>query len=369
MVNGQRYRQTLETGDKREAVQRERDLITRAKEGKLATGTTAEFSCLIFCQALDRYLEERAVTSQAETQEKGHPFDPRKSWEGYLTERLRSFFAGKRLNQITADDIRSYQADRLKQGKHPNTVNHEVKALLRILKRAKLVSRLRDDVRLLPVKRELRTMLTAAEKQHLFETASTNPHWQTAYCAALPTANASMRPKELKRLLWSDLDPFNRIVTVRRSKTEAGSRVIPLNEEAWSAIAALKQRADAVGTYAPEYYVFYRQWPKDDPTRPTGGWRKAWRNLRKAAGMPNFRFYDLRRQFVTELLEAGVPEGVIRELAGPIDPEMTRHYSHPRLAARRAAVEVLGTVKTSAFEGGYVTNIVTKELPPHVKAT
>ena len=100
-----------------------------------------------------------------------------------------------------------------------------------------------------------------------------------------------------------------------------------------------------------------------------GGWRKAWQNLRKAAGIPNFRFYDLRHLFVTELCEAGVPESVIRELAGHIDPAMTRHYSHPRMAARRAAVETLGTVKPQAFEGGYVTNYVTKELPPHVEAT
>jgi len=39
------------------------------------------------------------------------------------------------------------------------------------------------------------------------------------------------------------------------------------------------------------------------------------------------------------------------------------------MAARRAAVETLGTVKPAAFEGGYVTNHVTKQLPPHVEAT
>jgi len=332
---------------------------------------TAEFSRLPFDLAADRYLVELAVQRPDSLRKsaKKPGGDPRKNWEGDLMERLRPFFAGRRLNQITADDIRAYQAERLGKGKHLNTANHEVRALLRLLKRAKLASRLRDDVRLLPLKRAVRTMLTPAEKQHLFATASSNPHWQTAYCAALLTANVSMRPKELKRLIWSDVDPFGRTVTVRQSKTEAGSRVIPLNEEAWSSIAALKQRADALDTYAPQHYVFYRQWPKDDPIRPMGGWRKAWRNLRKAAGMPNFRFYDLRHLFMTELCEAGVPESVIRELAGHIDPAMTRHYSHPRMAARRAAVETLGTVKPAAFEGGYVTNHVTKELPPHVEAT
>ncbi len=45
---------------------------------------------------------------------------------------------------------------------------------------------------------------------------------------------------------------------------------------------------------------------------------------------------------------------------------LTRHYSHPWLAARRAAVEALATVKTGQFQGGYVTNHVTKALPEAV---
>jgi len=180
----------------------------------------------------------------------------------------------------------------------------------------------------------------------------------------------------LRRLLWSDLDAFNRLVTVRRSKTDAGTRVIPLNDLAWSAFAAMKKRADSLGTYAPEHYVFHREWPAIDAKRPMSGWRTAWRSLRESAArgepengiepMPRlakFRYYDLRHQCITEMLECGVPEGVIREVAGHIDPAMTRHYSHPRIAARRAAVEALATVQSGDVRGGYVTNHVTKGLP------
>ncbi|PYU89908.1 MAG: hypothetical protein DMG25_18055, partial [Acidobacteria bacterium] len=147
-------------------------------------------------------------------------------------------------------------------------------------------------------------------------------------------------------------------------------------------IAAMKQRADALGTYAPENYIFHREWPKDDPARPMSGWRSAWRSLRQAAAkgdpekgleaiprLAKLRFYDLRHQFVTELCEAGIPESVIRELAGHVDPQMMRIYSHPRVAARRLAVEALGTVKTGQLEGGYVTNRVTKLLPAETEAS
>jgi integrase len=364
-VNGERHRQTLETGDKREAIQKERDLMAQAREGKLASGVTAEFSRLPFSVAAERYLEERSVTAiQATVKQETSHF-----------KSIGDFVGAKRLNQISADDVRQYQAHRLALGRHPNTVNHEVKALLRLLRRAKLASRLRDDVRLLSVKREPRKMLTPAEKLRVFETAASKPEWDVAYSAALLTANASLRPCEIRRLKWADLDPFGRLITVRLSKTDAGTRVLPLNDEAWSAVCALKKRADAFGFYEPEHFMLPRMRPFVDGTKPmgAGGWRSAWRSLRKAAGMPKLRFYDLRHQFVTELCEAGVAEAIIRELAGHIDPEMTRHYSHPRIAARRAAVGLLGVVRPAAqtgqLEGGYGTNHVTKQLPPLTEAS
>lgn len=68
--------------------------------------------------------------------------------------------------------------------------------------------------------------------------------------------------------------------------------------------------------------------------------------------MQKIRFYDLRHQAATEMLEAGMPEGVVREIAGHVDPAMTRYYSDPRLAARRLAVEALNRAKPAAVVVG-----------------
>jgi integrase len=102
-----------------------------------------------------------------------------------------------------------------------------------------------------------------------------------------------------------------------------------------------------LGMYAPEHYIFHRQWPKADPTLPMSGWRSAWRSLRLAAEMPTVRYYDLRHQFVTELMQEGVPESIIAGLAGHFDSRMSRDYSRPRMAARRAAVESSKQAKSS----------------------
>ncbi len=316
-------------------------------EGKLRA-TSSHLGPLGFEAACEAFLAER----RTEIQDVQH--------ERQLSKPLRRYFGTRKLKDVAAVDVRAYQAFRLAAGKHPATINHEVKFLFRMLRRAKLLHAVRDDVKLLRIPKAPWQMLTAEQKYHIFQTASQRPEWQRAYCAALVTSNTSLRPVELKRLLWPDVDQKAMTVTVRKSKTDAGSRIIPLNEEALAAINALKTAAIATGAYGSDCFVFHRLWPKPDPRQPMGkgGWRSAWRSLRKAAGLPKLRFYDLRHQFVTELAENGVPEMVIRELAGHVDPAMTRWYAHPRMEARRAAVEKL----SRPGEGGgptYVTNHVT----------
>ena len=161
MVNGVRFRKSLETADRRQAVQLERDLITQAKEGKLS-GRTVDLARVLLPAAFDRYLnlKERELEIT----------NARHEWD--CSKPLRTFFQGKRLNQITDDDVRAYQAHRIGQGKKPKTVNLEVGLLLHLLKRARLRYRLIDDVRMLTVVREPREMLTQEQKQRLFETAA-----------------------------------------------------------------------------------------------------------------------------------------------------------------------------------------------------
>ena len=80
-----------------------------------------------------------------------------------------------------------------------------------------------------------------------------------------------------------------------------------------------------------------------DPAKPQKTWRTAWRALTQAAGLRGFRFHDLRHQAITELAEAGAPDSVIQSLAGHLSKWLMDHYSHVRMAAKRAALEKLGS--------------------------
>jgi integrase len=137
-------------------------------------------------------------------------------------------------------------------------------------------------------------------------------------------------------------DLFTRVVSIKRSKTDAGHRTIPLNSDATAALARLWERAQALGATEPDHFVFPAcEGEHIDPTRPQKSWRTAWKSLTRAAGLPGFRFHDLRRQAITELAEAGAPDATLMAVAGHMSRRMLEHYSHVRMAAKRAALEKL----------------------------
>jgi integrase len=101
-----------------------------------------------------------------------------------------------------------------------------------------------------------------------------------AHCAAVLAVSTTCRGVEIKNIRWQDIDLFGRVATIRRSKTAAGHRTIPLNGDAMAALARLLERAGALGSREPELYVFPACEERIiDPSRPQKSWRTAWRKL------------------------------------------------------------------------------------------
>jgi integrase len=214
--------------------------------------------------------------------------------------------------------------------------------------------------------------LTEDDKQRLLKTAVMRPEWETAFLAAILCLNTTARGCELKGLQWADVDLFDRTVTVRKSKTAAGVRAIPLTDVACSALGRLRTRAESFGPVQPEHYVFAaygtRMTFNDtaivgskmvgfDPTGHVDSWRTAWRTLTKKAGLPGFRFHDLRHCGITSLAESGASDSTIMAIAGHVSRRMLERYSHVRMEAKRKAVESLSKGTGMA---GYDTNHDTK---------
>jgi len=254
-----------------------------------------------------------------------------------------------------ADMIRAYQTKRV-ANVSARTVNLETKVLRMVLKRGRLWSRIADDFRPLPEsKRGPGKALTPDEERRLFDIAASKPGWSVAYWAALLASNTTARGGELKGLRLGDLNLIEKTITIRRAttKTDAGARIIPLNDAALWACARLLERAQKLGASEPEDCLFpgmiFKHTKKDDPskdsgydfTKPQKTWRTAWRRLTKKADPPGLRFHDLRHHCITKLAEAGVPDQTLMSISGHISREMLEHYSHIRMQAKRDAVAAL----------------------------
>jgi integrase len=368
-VDGQRFRQSLDTSDWREAQAKEKQLIAEASEGKL-THNSGILARQAFGQAADDYVTSRKLELATASQAK----------EKQLLVQLRAYFKEEPLKVITAKRITEYRAWRADQRVGPATLNAELGILRRILKRAKLWARVADDIRPLKEPSTIGRAITEAEKQRLLKTAVIRPEWETAYLAAILCLNTTARGCELKGLQWCDVDLFARTLTIRHSKTAAGERVVPLTDVAISALASLRRRAEGFGKVEQSHYIFAAFVPKFtfsgkkvigynvtkfDPTRHMKSWRAAWRTLTKRAGLPGFRFHDLRHCAITQLAENGTSDSTIMAIAGHVSRRMLERYSHVRMEAKRNAMETLAvSTKTAGYDTNHDTNAVSTGTRP-----
>src|SRR5579863_1038124 len=194
-VNGERFRQSLETTDWREAQSKEKQLIAQASQGKLAPASQ-QFSKLNITDAIERYLADREAHVQPRS----------KRSESDHAKPLREYFGSLPIARIDADSILAYVRHRKERGLSNTTVNMEIGILRRILKRAKRWHFIEDEIPHLPERRDIGRALQPEEKLRLLKVAQSKPEWETAYLASVLALNTTMRGCEIKQLRWRDID-------------------------------------------------------------------------------------------------------------------------------------------------------------------
>jgi integrase len=273
-----------------------------------------------------------------------------------LNQLVRSRMAGKKLRNVTLDDLKSYQSERSKSV-GPRAINLELRILINVLKESNLWRRSLEENyrRLTEPESELGRALTMKQLQHLETVSASRDAWMVAHCAEVLASNTGLRGGELKRLRMGAVDLERRRITIKRktTKTNAGAREVELNIAALSAISKLYRRAETLGANSPDHFLLpadlSRHTQATDPMRGRGfdvnhrqeSWRSAWRSLCKAAGFPGLRYHDLRHSFITLMAENNVPLPVVQSMVGHMSPRMTRYYTHISNDAARRAVELL----------------------------
>ena len=154
-----------------------------------------------------------------------------------------------------------------------------------------------------------------------------------------------MRQGEMLALRWQDVDLKNAVVSVRRTLTRSGGKVvfgepktkksrrsIRLTPQAMEVLRAhLKRQLRDIEILGDRYQDQGLVFSTDTgaPINPSNLRQRGFAPLLKRAGLPRMRFHDLRHTCATLLLSRGVHPKIVQELLGHATIAITLDtYSH-----------------------------------------
>ncbi|MDF5835208.1 integrase [Pseudomonas sp. S10E 269] len=271
----------------------------------------------------------------------------------------------QRIDAITGRDLEQIRTTWMQAGNKPSTVNRKMGSISGVFSRAVEWEYITTHpmARLKPLKvdsmglvryldeeenKRLRAAMDARQDQMRAERESGNksradrnqaqkPSWLGLHFTdhikpmVLVSLNSGMRRGELFDLKWSSVNFITKTITVAGDTTKTSeTRHIPMNREVVSVLEEWKKQS---GTTV---YVF---------TNQEGGRfedvKSAWLKLLERAEVVGFRWHDMRHDFASRLVMAGVPLNTVRDLLGHGDIKMTLRYAHLAPGTKAAAVELI----------------------------
>ena len=260
---------------------------------------------------------------------------------------LCKFFNGIPLGKFHEGHLACYATDRaLKAG--PGKINQELGMLRLVLREAGLwTAEMQKSYHRLPVPYcDVPRAMSPEEQSQFLRVAASRQEWELVYWFSLLALDTALRHCELRGLHRIDVKLMQGTVKVRaeHAKNVRAMRTIDLTREATWALENLLHRACELGATEPEHYLFpfcVVNERRYDPRRPmsNSGMKRGFDAVRKAAGVPWLRIYDLRHCAITRLAEGRMHINDIMERVGHSSPRMTQHYTHISRAASRHALE------------------------------
>lgn len=258
---------------------------------------------------------------------------------------LKKAFGTFRLVDIGPNEIEVYLCDRLRQRVKvrlakgyrelgplkPTTVHQEFRVLRRVLNIALRKKLLTSNPCAMvefpvPLKEGFRPHYASWSEQQLIE-KNAAPHLRNAVRII---AETGLRVnKELLPMKKEQIDFINAVVWIPDSKTRNGVAEIPLSK---LALEAFKQQITISGNGE---FLFPSDKNKNGYLRSL---RTAWRKALKRAGIPYFRFYDLRSTYATRLSAGGVADEWVIQMLRQGDSQVFKKYSQMKLQMKREAL-------------------------------
>jgi integrase len=247
-----------------------------------------------------------------------------KAMYGSIVRHQLGHLADMRLTRVAGPDIRAILHEREREGYSGRTRRAVLDVLRMIFRMAEhdgIVERNPAATVTAPRIDAKEPVHLTAEQARRFLDAAKGDALYSLYAVALGTG---LRRGELLALTWRDVaDDYGHVV-VRRGKTAAAARTVPVPRFASLALRGLPRAPGPIWPYSPSYV-----------TRHVGV-------ICKRAGVPRITFHGLRHSAASILLAEGVDPLTIRGILGHVSVSTTAHYARSEEAGRREALERLG---------------------------
>jgi integrase len=301
-IKGVRIRETLRTGDKKQA-QAAHDL----RRAELWRGVVIKKKPRkTFAQACERWLVEKAGKKSIET------------------DILRIAIIKPKLGATLLTEITKEKVERLLPKDCKPATRNRYRALVRaILRAAERDWEWIDKAPFIKAERESNkreTFLTREQAEALLKNLM--PKYVPAVRFAMLTG---LRRANVLGLRWENVNLETATAKVDAEEAKGGKQIIvPLNDAAVALLTALPHREGSV------FGIGHIS-------------RSVWQTACKKAGVPDFRFHDLRHTWASWHAQAGTPIQVLQELGGWASHSMVQRYvafapQHLANAARAVSI-------------------------------
>ncbi len=281
----------------------------------------------------------------------------RKSGEAMIKRLMFCFdhLMDKQLDQISAWEVEKWRSEEKKRGKAASTINREVGILKAAFSKAvewgvieanplvkvkpykvdkRGVVRFLSDDEAARLRRaldereeEIRAGRESGNKWREARGYAPYPSLNNERCVfadylkpvVLLSLNTGLRRNEVFSLQWENVNFATRQITITSDVAKSAlARHIDLNNEAYQTLRDWqKQQGKTSGL------VFFNN--KGEKIHDV---RSSWGRVLKMANITNFRWHDMRHDFASRLVMAGVELNTVRELLGHSSITMTLRYAH-----------------------------------------
>jgi integrase len=167
----------------------------------------------------------------------------------------------------------------------------------------------------------------------------------------LLSLSTGVRRTALLSLEWGDVSLKERTLLVRAATSKNERQYyVPLNDLAYETLSIWHKQSKRT---SPGSLVF----PSPQTGEIMDNCNTAWENLRKRAGIENFRWHDMRHDFASQLVMSGVDLNTVRELLGHADLKMTLRYAHLAPGNKMQAVKEMDKKRGSRDSNQPETNM------------